>query len=219
MATPEQNKTLVLEAFDALFNRRDYATAEDFWSERYIQHSAHIAPGREGLFNLVRSLPHTLRYEHQLVLAEGDYVMLYGRFTGTWQPRCLGRGRRGAHRERQTRRALGRPAGRGDPGRVRERPADVRRPVPARPLTGPSHGHGRDGRHFGHFPGHLCRRRPSAGWGSRVPRLGRRTGWRFNSPPGHGRIGSTCIFRMDTSTASGVDPSRPGNRILQYREQ
>ncbi len=50
--TPEQNKALVLEAFDTLFNRRDYDAAERFWSDRYIQHSAHIAPGRDGLFNL-----------------------------------------------------------------------------------------------------------------------------------------------------------------------
>ena len=41
----ERNKALVLEAFDTLFNRRDYATAEQFWSPGYIQHSAHIAPG------------------------------------------------------------------------------------------------------------------------------------------------------------------------------
>jgi predicted SnoaL-like aldol condensation-catalyzing enzyme len=86
MTTPEQNKTLVLNAFDTLFNQRDYAAAEDFWSEHYIQHSAHIAPGRAGLFDLIRSLPETLRYEHQLVLAEGDHVMLYGRFTGTGSP-------------------------------------------------------------------------------------------------------------------------------------
>jgi predicted SnoaL-like aldol condensation-catalyzing enzyme len=46
--TPEQNKALVLEAFDTLFNKRDYAIAERFWSPDYIQHSAHIAPGREG---------------------------------------------------------------------------------------------------------------------------------------------------------------------------
>ncbi len=50
--TPEQNKAILLEAFDTLFNRRDYAAAQRFWSDRYIQHSAHIAPGREGLFNL-----------------------------------------------------------------------------------------------------------------------------------------------------------------------
>jgi predicted SnoaL-like aldol condensation-catalyzing enzyme len=47
----ETNKALVLEAFDTLFNKRDYKAAERFWSPNYIQHSAHIPPGREGLFN------------------------------------------------------------------------------------------------------------------------------------------------------------------------
>lgn len=84
--TPEQNKALVLDAFDALFNRRDYAAAERFWSPEYIQHSAHITPGRDGLFNLVRSLPPTLRYENQLILAEGDYVIAHGRFSGNGRP-------------------------------------------------------------------------------------------------------------------------------------
>jgi hypothetical protein len=66
-ATPVQNKALVLEAFDTLFNKRDYEAAARFWSNTYIQHSAHIEPGREGLFNLVRSAPDSLRYEHQLM--------------------------------------------------------------------------------------------------------------------------------------------------------
>jgi predicted SnoaL-like aldol condensation-catalyzing enzyme len=79
--TPEQNKALVLEAFDTLFNKRDYARAERFWSDRYIQHSAHIAPGQTGLFDLVRSLPQMLRYENQLIVAEGDYVRAHGRFS------------------------------------------------------------------------------------------------------------------------------------------
>jgi predicted SnoaL-like aldol condensation-catalyzing enzyme len=84
--TPEQNKTIVLEAFDTLFNKRDYDAAERFWSPTYIQHSAHIAPGREGLFNLVRSAPNTLRYENQLIIAEGDYVIAHGRFSGSGRP-------------------------------------------------------------------------------------------------------------------------------------
>jgi predicted SnoaL-like aldol condensation-catalyzing enzyme len=84
--TPEQNKALVLEAFDTLFNKRDYAAAERFWSPKYIQHSADIAPGREGLFALVRSSPETLRYENQLIVAEGDDVVAHGRFTGTGRP-------------------------------------------------------------------------------------------------------------------------------------
>jgi hypothetical protein len=65
----EKNKALVLDAFDTLFNRRDYAAAERYWSPNYIQHSAHIEPGREGLFNLIRNAPDTLRYEHQLAVA------------------------------------------------------------------------------------------------------------------------------------------------------
>jgi len=81
-----KNKAFVLEAFDTLFNRRDYAAAEGFWSAAYIQHSAHIPPGREGLFGLIRALPVTLRYESALTVAEGDYVMLHGRFTGIGQP-------------------------------------------------------------------------------------------------------------------------------------
>ena len=59
----EKNKALVLEAFDTLFDRREYVEAERYWSPDYIQHSAHIAPGRDGLFNLVKSLPPTLKYE------------------------------------------------------------------------------------------------------------------------------------------------------------
>jgi predicted SnoaL-like aldol condensation-catalyzing enzyme len=77
-----RNKALVLKAFDALFNRRDYAEAERYWSPRYIQHSAHIAPGREGLFDLVKSLPQTLRYEPGVIAADGDFVIVHGRFSG-----------------------------------------------------------------------------------------------------------------------------------------
>jgi predicted SnoaL-like aldol condensation-catalyzing enzyme len=81
MTTQEKNKALVLEAFDTLFNKRDYAAAEKFWSPRYIRHSAHIAPGREGLFNLVKSLPPTLKYEPGTIVADEDFVIVNGRFS------------------------------------------------------------------------------------------------------------------------------------------
>ena len=83
---PEQNKALVLKAFDTLFNKRDYVAAEHYWSDRYIQHSAHIAPGRDGLFNLIRTMSDTLKYETQLIVAEGDYVIAHGRFSGIGRP-------------------------------------------------------------------------------------------------------------------------------------
>jgi len=85
--TPEQNKALVLKAFDTLFNKRDYAAAERYWSPRYIQHSAHIPPGRDGLFNLIRNAPATLKYEPGRIVAESDYVIVHGRFSNTGRPR------------------------------------------------------------------------------------------------------------------------------------
>ncbi len=85
-ATPEQNKKLILEAFETLFNRRDYAAAEKFWSPNYIQHSAHIEPGREGLFNLIKNLPATLKWTHGVILAEDDFVIVHSRYSGHGLP-------------------------------------------------------------------------------------------------------------------------------------
>ena len=82
----EKNKALVLVAFDTLFNKRDYVAAERYWSPNYIQHSAHIEPGRDGLFNLIKSIPPTLKYEPGTIVAEGDFVIVHGRFSGFGQP-------------------------------------------------------------------------------------------------------------------------------------
>src|SRR6202023_298390 len=84
--TSEHNKELLLEAFDTLFNKRDYAAAERFWSPNYIQHSAHIEPRRDGLFNLIKSTPPTLKYEPGVIVAEGDFVIIHGRFSGFGLP-------------------------------------------------------------------------------------------------------------------------------------
>jgi predicted SnoaL-like aldol condensation-catalyzing enzyme len=83
----EANKALVLEAFDTLFNKRDYKAAERYWSPNYIQHSAHIPPGREGLFDLIRGVPATLRYEPGVILADKEFVIVHGRFSGNGRPR------------------------------------------------------------------------------------------------------------------------------------
>ena len=86
MSTAEENKAFVLEAFDTLFNKRDYAAAERFWSPDYIQHSANIEPGRKGLFDLVKAAPADFRYENGLAVASDDYVMLHGRFSNFGLP-------------------------------------------------------------------------------------------------------------------------------------
>ncbi len=70
MSTNRQavNKELVLRAFDTLFNKRDYDAAATYWSENYIQHSAHIEPGRDGLFNLIKAAPATMKYEAGVIV-------------------------------------------------------------------------------------------------------------------------------------------------------
>ena len=86
-AVESSNKALVLEAFDTLFNKRDYVAAERYWSPDYIQHSAHIEPGRDGLFNLIKSVPSTLTYEPGVIVADGDFVIVHGRFSGHGRPK------------------------------------------------------------------------------------------------------------------------------------
>jgi predicted SnoaL-like aldol condensation-catalyzing enzyme len=84
--SPERNKAIVVEAFETLFNKRDYAAAERFWSPNYIQHSAHIPAGRDGLLGLIKSLPSTVKYEPGVILAERDYVIAHGRYSGLGFP-------------------------------------------------------------------------------------------------------------------------------------
>lgn len=84
-STEAQNKAIVLEAFDTLFNKRDYGAAARFWSPNYVQHSAHIEPGRDGLFNLIKGMPPTFKHEHEQIVADGEYVIVHSRFSGFGQ--------------------------------------------------------------------------------------------------------------------------------------
>lgn len=87
MTQQEKNKALVIEAFDTAFNKRDKTAYERFWSPNYIQHSAHIEPGRAGLMKIMAATPETMRYDHGLIIAEGDYVMVHGRYSNIGLPR------------------------------------------------------------------------------------------------------------------------------------
>ncbi len=89
MTLQEKNKQLVLEAFDAAFNRKETDAFERFWSLNYIQHSTTIPSGREGLKNAIASRPPEFHYEHGLIMAEGDFVMVHGRFSNIGEPRAI----------------------------------------------------------------------------------------------------------------------------------
>ena len=123
----EKNRALVLKAFDTLFNKRDYAAAEKYWSPNYIQHSAHIEPGRDGLFNLIRDTPPALRTSAH---RRGGRLCHRARALLRNRPACcLGRRRYCQDREWTPCRTLGCLARRGDKNRIEEQPADVWRPL------------------------------------------------------------------------------------------
>src|SRR5438128_1355836 len=82
-----KNKALVLEAVETLCKKRDYMAAERYWSPSYIHHSAHIEPGRDGLFSLIKNVPATLKYEPGVIVADGDFVIVHGRFSGHGRPK------------------------------------------------------------------------------------------------------------------------------------
>jgi predicted SnoaL-like aldol condensation-catalyzing enzyme len=88
MSREQKNKELVLEAFHAAFNQRDAGAYERYWSPHYIQHSAHIPPGRDGLKGIIDATPANMKYEHGLIMAEGDFVMVHGRFSNIGIPKA-----------------------------------------------------------------------------------------------------------------------------------
>ncbi|HEX9589383.1 MAG TPA: hypothetical protein VGA15_16760 [Bradyrhizobium sp.] len=51
--TTEESKASMLEAFETLFNQRDYEAAKRYWSSNYIQH---IAPGGATALRMRRPL-------------------------------------------------------------------------------------------------------------------------------------------------------------------
>jgi len=77
----EKNKALLIKGFNTLFNDHNFAEAEKLWSPNYIQHSGHIPPGRDGLFTLVKAFPDGTKWDHGIIMAEGDYVMVHSRYS------------------------------------------------------------------------------------------------------------------------------------------
>jgi predicted SnoaL-like aldol condensation-catalyzing enzyme len=77
----EKNKELLIKGFETLFNERNFAGAEKYWSADYIQHSGHIPPGRDGLFGLVKAFPSDTKWDHGIIMAEGDFVMVHSRYS------------------------------------------------------------------------------------------------------------------------------------------
>ncbi|MBR7986798.1 nuclear transport factor 2 family protein [Burkholderia cenocepacia] len=84
----DKNIALVLDALDTLFNKKDYEKAAQFWSDTYVQHSRLVPAGRDGLFGLVDSMP-DLRFEYDMVAANGAFVWIHSRYSNSASPTAL----------------------------------------------------------------------------------------------------------------------------------
>ena len=82
MADVAQRKAIVVEALTKAFNDRDFSVLEQWWSPEYIQHNPFIPAKRTGLRGFVEALPRNRRYEHGRVFADGDFIIVHGRYIG-----------------------------------------------------------------------------------------------------------------------------------------
>ena len=82
MADVAKRKAIVVEALIRAFNDRDFSVLEQWWSPEYIQHNPFIPAKRAGLRGFVEALPRDRRYEHGRVFADGDFIIVHGRYIG-----------------------------------------------------------------------------------------------------------------------------------------
>ncbi len=75
-------KELVEQAVHEMFDRRDAAAVDRYWSPGYIEHSIVGADGLRGLRDLAGSLPEGFRHARTRVIADRDLVVAHGRYEG-----------------------------------------------------------------------------------------------------------------------------------------
>lgn len=77
------NTEFVKKAVTELFINGDITALDRYWAQNYIQHNPHFPSGTAGLKNAIMSMPlGSIKYELDLATENGDFVMLYGRYTG-----------------------------------------------------------------------------------------------------------------------------------------
>jgi predicted SnoaL-like aldol condensation-catalyzing enzyme len=86
--TAEVNKALVSKVMTAVFIRRDFGSVAKYFSPNYKQHNPAIPNGPDSIPLVLKALPPTFRYEPGMIAAEGDLVMIHGRYTG-WAEKPL----------------------------------------------------------------------------------------------------------------------------------
>ena len=84
----ESNKEVVLKVLEGAFVERDVTIVDRYFSPDYVQHNPSIPNGPKAIANLIPTLKSDLFYEFGMIVAEGDLVMVHGRYVG-WAPKPL----------------------------------------------------------------------------------------------------------------------------------
>ena len=83
----ETNKEIVLKVLKGAFIERDVKVVDRYFVPNYVQHNPVIPNGAAAIAGLIPTLKN-LSYETGMVVAEGDLVMVHGRYVG-WGPKPL----------------------------------------------------------------------------------------------------------------------------------
>ena len=83
----DSNKQVALKVLRGAFIERDVTVVDRYFSPDYVQHNPVIQSGSAAIAHLIPTLK-GLSYEIGMVVAEGDLVMVHGRYVG-WGPRPL----------------------------------------------------------------------------------------------------------------------------------
>jgi predicted SnoaL-like aldol condensation-catalyzing enzyme len=84
--TNDNNRALVLAGIKGVFIDRDPTVLDRLFSDDYRQHNPQIPNGTAAIKALLANLSRDFKYEPGLVMADGDYVSIHGRYIG-WGPK------------------------------------------------------------------------------------------------------------------------------------
>jgi predicted SnoaL-like aldol condensation-catalyzing enzyme len=84
----ETNKQIALRALTGAFIDRDPSVVDKYFAPDYIQHNPSIPSGPAAIKDLIPKLPKDFSYQPGMAVAEGDLVMVHGRYVG-WGPKPM----------------------------------------------------------------------------------------------------------------------------------
>jgi predicted SnoaL-like aldol condensation-catalyzing enzyme len=82
------NKQIALQVLTGAFVDRDPGVVARYFAPDYIQHNPAIGDGPAPIPGLIASLGKDFSYEPGMAVADGDLVMVHGRYVG-WGPKPM----------------------------------------------------------------------------------------------------------------------------------